>query len=135
MIIIKKLFPMLVCILLLIGCGKKPMTNTPAADLLVTPQKILVTYGDGNKLTLTQKEIIEHIVTVLKNLNYEIINKPDSVGQNFTLEIERDLEYISTGFLKINNTYYKAKESSKILELDQYIVSLGKNKIPGLLGS
>ncbi|WP_217560827.1 hypothetical protein [Paenibacillus sp. GbtcB18] len=98
------------------------------------PKEINVIFGDGNQLTISDKVTIEKVLGEIQSINYERIEIPDSVGQNFSLGLENDLKYTSTGYLEINKTYYKAKDTKIVVNLDNYIVALGKEKIPGLLG-
>ncbi|MGO4274991.1 hypothetical protein AB4Z22_35040 [Paenibacillus sp. TAF58] len=126
----------LMLLLLLIpvfGCNSKSL-NANISESIMIPEEIKVKFGDGNELTLSDKAIIEKVIGDIKSIDFEPIKIPDSVGQNFTLKLVNGLEYISTGYLKINKSYYKAKDTTIVVNLDNYIVALGKEKIPGLLG-
>jgi len=124
---------LLFLLLPVLGCDGKPF-NTNISESIKMSKEIKVIFGDGNELTISDKATLEKVLGEIKSINFERIEIPDSVGQNFSLRLENGLEYTSTGYLKINKTYYKAKDTKIVVNLDDYIVALGKEKILGLLG-
>ncbi|WP_442602329.1 hypothetical protein [Paenibacillus sp. KN14-4R] len=131
----KNTLKILVIVLFLIpvfGCNKG-LPERNLSKTILTPNEIKVKYGDGNELILGDKDAIEKIINEIKTNNYELIDAPLSVGQNFTLKITGELDYLSTGYLKLNKTYFKAIDEKSVKDLDTYIVSLGKVNIQGLL--
>ncbi|MCD1261370.1 hypothetical protein B5M42_021445 [Paenibacillus athensensis] len=115
------------------GCNSESM-NTNISEKITMPKEIKVKFGDGNEFTLPDQATIEKVVGEIKSMSFEPIEIPDSVGQNFTLLLGNGIEYSSAGYLKVNKAYYKAQDKTIVVNLDNYLVALGKEQIPGLLG-
>ncbi|MCD9022548.1 hypothetical protein [Cohnella silvisoli] len=122
----------------LTACNKNK--NIPTSDIvkksIVDTDEIKIVYGDGNELTMNDGVTVGRVKSLLKAMNYEEVDLPDTVGQNFTLKLsrERELYYISSGYLKINETLYKASNADIVTELDDFVVNYGLQEIPDLLG-
>jgi hypothetical protein len=110
--------------------------NQSLRDAVEGVDEILIDYGDGNQITLNESVSIRKILGYLKAMSYEEVGLPDTVGQSFTLKLsrEKELYYMSSGYLKINETLYKASNADIVAELNDYIVNYGLEEIPGLLG-
>jgi hypothetical protein len=110
--------------------------NQSLRDAVEGVDEILIDYGDGNQITLSESVSIRKILGYLKAMSYEEVDLPDTVGQSFTLKLsrEKELYYMSSGYLKINETLYKASNADIVAELNDYIVNYGLEEIPGLLG-
>jgi hypothetical protein len=110
--------------------------NQSLRDAVEGADEILIEYGDGNQITLSERASIQEILGNLKAMSYEEVDLPDAVGQSFTLKLSRgkELYYMSTGYLKFNETLYKASNADIVAELNDYIVNYGMEEIPGLLG-
>jgi hypothetical protein len=110
--------------------------NQSLRDAVEGVDEILIDYGDGNQITLSESVSIRKILGYLMAMSYEEVDLPDTVGQSFTLKLsrEKELYYMSSGYLKINETLYKASNADIVAELNDYIVNYGLEEIPGLLG-
>jgi hypothetical protein len=97
---------------------------------------ILIKYGDGNQTFMDDGQSISHVIRSLKSMNYKEVELPDTVGQSFTLQLSRvkELEYISTGYLRINETLYKASNADIVAELNEFVIQYGLEEFPELLG-
>src|SRR4051812_23405383 len=75
--------------------------------------EIPIQYGDGNRTIMDDGQSISHVIQSLKSMNYKEVELPDTVGQSFTLQLSRvkELEYVSTGYIRINETLYKASDA------------------------
>jgi hypothetical protein len=110
--------------------------NQSLRDAVEGADEIQIDYGDGNQITLSESVSIRVILGYLKSMSYEEVDLPDGVGQSFTLKLsrEKELYYMSSGYLKINETLYKASNADIVAKLNDYIVNYGLEEIPGLLG-
>jgi hypothetical protein len=117
--------------------SSRVIINQSLRDADEDADELLIEYGDGNQITLSERISIRKIVGYLKEMSYEEVDLPDTVGQNFTLKLsrEKELYYMSSGYLRINETLYKASNADIVAELNDYIVNYGLEEIPGLLGS
>ncbi len=90
-------------------------------------EEILIKYGDGNQIMIDDGQSISRVVRNLKAMSYKEVDLPDTVGQSFTLQLsrEKEIEYVSTGYLRINETLYKASNADIVAELNEFVIAYG----------
>ncbi|MFC5467434.1 hypothetical protein ACFPPD_01805 [Cohnella suwonensis] len=94
-------------------------------------------FGDGNRLTVSDEDLIWRIINDLREMDYRKIEVPDRVGQNFVIRIVdngKEFEYNSTGYLSVDDKLYGAGDQARIDRINDYVVDYGRLTIPGLLG-
>ncbi|KRE91147.1 hypothetical protein ASG89_34470 [Paenibacillus sp. Soil766] len=132
---------LLICILSLMfvsGCDNSSDNlnhQKEAPKITDSIETITVQFGDGNNMTISNKDQVKYIIDQIRSYTFESVDKPLSVGQHFFLKLGNQ-QYLSTGYLTYDGTYYKVKDTDeqKVLQLNNYIINIGKEKFPSLLG-
>lgn len=116
----------IVCLLWMMGCGPDDHEVSLSPKSISTPERIEVKFGDGNKRLLDNKQEVEHIMDQIRNFDYVAVEIPDSVGQHFTLIIGPDMQYTSTGYLRMNGSLFKVDEDdgNDVIGLDRYVMNI-----------
>lgn len=119
----------------LTGCQKNE-SKLPGAIVnkaIIDTDEIVVVFGNGNQLTMTGNSTTV-VTDYLKAISFEEVDLPDTVGQSFTLKLsrEKELDYTSTGYLRINETLYKAKDADIVAAVHEYVVNYGFEELPDL---
>ncbi|NRF95427.1 hypothetical protein HQN89_31640 [Paenibacillus frigoriresistens] len=128
--------------LFITGCNTAQRVDTKQISLttvlgsgLNDISQIYVRYGDGKELIIVENECLQKITNVLKGMQViHVESMPDSVGQLYTLKIKdgsKIIEYSSSLFL--NGKQYKVVNDVAKIELDQYLIKIGRAVIPDLL--
>ncbi|TFE25950.1 hypothetical protein [Cohnella luojiensis] len=125
---------------LLMACNKNKDDTTGIIvndSIEEVTEDILVKYGDGSQIIMDDGKSISHVIRSLKSMNYKEVERPDTVGQSFILQLskEKELEYASTGYIRIDETLYKASNADIVAELNEFVIQYGLEEFPELLGS
>ncbi|MDN4600161.1 hypothetical protein P5G61_02895 [Paenibacillus sp. F6_3S_P_1C] len=145
MLIIRKSAYMVVLLVLfasfLSGCGSlendkskekiMPLTDVLKSDLTKV-NSIDLQFDDGHKLSVTDSKTIHDIVSQIKNINVqETISK--GVGYLYYLDLnEGNKTYRLNSNLTFGEKTYEATDDNAY-KLNEFILKLGREKIPGLL--
>ena len=107
------------------------LTEVLKSDLM-NVNRIDVRFGDGNKIEMTDPITIQDIVSKLKSIEVRE-TKSKGVGSLFYLELkEADKMYrLGNEFIFNGKTYETIGENAK--KLNEAIIKLGRDQIPGLL--
>lgn len=97
--------------------------------------KMEVRFGDGNRMAIEEASTINTIVATLKGIRLKKLHShsPESVGYLYYMDISSDSQTVRySKFVHDEHATYQSI-GPKSKELDELIVKMGREKIPGLL--
>jgi len=97
--------------------------------------KMEVRFGDGNRMAIEEASTINTIVATLKGIRLKKLHSqsPESVGYLYYMDISSDSQTVRySKFVHDEHATYQSI-GPKSKELDELIVKIGREKIPGLL--
>ncbi|GIP30799.1 hypothetical protein [Paenibacillus sp. J2TS4] len=99
---------------------------------LLNVNGIDVQFADGNKMSITDSKTIQDIILRIKSIRLRE-TKSKGVGYLYFLDLkEGDKTYRFDSSLTFDGKTYEAIDDS-VKELNDFIIKIGKDKIPGLL--
>jgi len=105
-------------------------TEVIKSDLL-NVEKIDVQFADGNKMSITEPETIQDIISQIKRLRLREKNTKD-VGYLYFLDLkEGDKTYRFENILTFDGKTYESIDDG-IKKINDFIIQMGREKIPGL---
>ncbi|MBU5444785.1 hypothetical protein [Paenibacillus sp. MSJ-34] len=108
-----------------------PLIEVIKSDLLHV-DGIDVQFADGNKMSITDSKTIQDIILRIKSIRLRETNSK-GVGYLYFLDLkEGDKTYRFDSSLTFDGKTYEAIDDS-VKELNDFIIKMGKDKIPGLL--
>lgn len=97
--------------------------------------KMEVRFGDGNRMVIEEASTIYTIVASLKSIRLKKLHpqSPEPVGYLYYMDISSDSQTVRySKFVHDEHATYQSI-GPKSKELDELIVKIGREKIPGLL--
>lgn len=97
--------------------------------------KMEVRFGDGSRMVIEEASTINTIVATLKSIRLKKLHpqSPESVGNLYYMDISIDSQTVRySKFVHDEHATYQSI-GPKSRELDELIVKIGREKIPGLL--
>ncbi|PTQ57766.1 MAG: hypothetical protein BSOLF_0628 [Candidatus Carbobacillus altaicus] len=99
---------------------------------LLNVDRIDVQFADGNKMSITDPKTIQDIISQIRSLRLRETNSK-GVGYLYFLDLkEGDKTYRFDSSLTFDGKTYEAIDDS-VKELNDFIIKMGKDKIPDLL--
>ncbi|GIP16257.1 hypothetical protein J40TS1_18990 [Paenibacillus montaniterrae] len=111
-------------IFLLSSCETGPQNTISSNELNGFSDKLELTYGNGHTKVIEDLATRENLIELIKSNQYKRVNKPDSVGQSFTIQLQQNLRYTSPGYLHNGTEIYKATDIDIVTKIQKLISEL-----------